>query len=100
MLDNMKTGATFTKVSNNETRLDYKGMKFLLVEQTRGVYSIGRAIQLYALDGFKRQHLKEMGWTKDDNHGGMRNSDAYYNDKEILPSQAEIFAIEYIDKLI
>ena len=93
-------GATFTKVSNNETRLDYKGMKFLLVEQTRGVYSIGRAIQLYALDGFKREHIKEIGWTRDDNALGMRSSDAYYKEKEIVPMQAELFAIEYIDKLI
>jgi hypothetical protein len=93
-------GATFTKVSDNETRIDYKDKKFLLVEQPRGVYSIGRAIQLYTLDGFKREHLKEMGWTRDDNHGGMRTSDAYYKEKEILPMQAELFAIEYIDKLI
>ena len=93
-------GATFTKVSNNETRLDYRGMKFLLVEQTRGVYSIGRAIQLYALDGFKREHIKEIGWTRDDNALGMRSSDAYYKEKEIVPMQAELFAIEYIDKLI
>ena len=93
-------GATFTKVCSNETRIDYRGMKFLLVEQYRGSGGMGRAIQLYALDGFKRQHLKEMGWTKDDNHGGMYSSDAYYKEKEILPMQAELFAIEYIDKLI
>mgnify|MGYP003330611102 FL=1 len=93
-------GATFTKVCSNETRIDYRGMKFLLVEQDRGSGGMGRAIQLYALDGFKREHIKEIGWTRDDNAVGMRSSDAYYKEKEILPMQAELFAIEYIDKLI
>lgn len=60
----------FTVISQNEIRLDYKDLKFMLVEQKRGVYSIGRAVQLYQMDGFQKTHIKELGWTKTDNHDG------------------------------
>jgi hypothetical protein len=68
--------AKFTKVSENETRLDYKGNKFMLVEQDRGVYSSGRAIQLYLMKGFDKQHIKELGWTKSDGYFRPGDSDS------------------------
>jgi len=71
-------GATFTKVCSNETRIDYRGMKFLLVEQARGFGGIGRAIQLYALDGFKREHIKEIGWTRDEVRMHITKRKRYY----------------------
>ena len=67
----------FTKIDESETRLDYKGHKFLIVEQDRGVYSMGRAIQLYRMQDFEKIHVKELGWTKTDNHGGPDKSNAY-----------------------
>lgn len=66
--------AKFTKVSENETRLDYKGSKFMLVEQDRGVYSGGRAIQLYLMEGFTKKHLKEIGWTKSDGSSSRKDA--------------------------
>ena len=64
-----KEAPKFTQVSPSEVRVDYRGIKFLLVEQDRGIYGKGRAIQLYQLDGLIKTHIKEIGWTKSDNNG-------------------------------
>ena len=70
-----KAKVKFTSVSPNETKMEYKEQKFMLVEQNRGVYSSGRAIQLYLMDGFEKKHLKEIGWTKSDGScSGMKDA--------------------------
>ncbi len=91
--------ATFTRIDSTETRLDYKGIKFLLKENSRGVYGIGSAVQLYQMDGLKKEHIKEIGWTKSDNHGGQSKSGAY------LPGivtfdDCKKAAVKYIDSMI
>ena len=86
--------AKFTKVSENETRLDYKGSKFMLVEQNRGVYSGGRAIQLYLMEGFTKKHLKEIGWTKSD--GSSSREDACISHITTL-EECKKASLKYID---
>jgi hypothetical protein len=95
----MATKPKFTTVSSNEVRLDYKGNKFMLVEQNRGVYGIGRAIQLYLMEGFEKKHIKEIGWTKGDNHGGEFKDDSFL--KGIVTGEdCKKAAIKYIDIIL
>ena len=90
--------AKFTTISSNETRLDYKGNKFMLIEQNRGVYGMGRAIQLYLMKGFEKEHLKEIGWTKSDGScSGMK--DACITRLTTL-EECKKAAIKYIDALL
>jgi len=91
---------TFTKISNNEIKFEYNGYKFLLVEQDRGVYSAGRAVQLYQLDGLDRKHIKEMAWTKNDNYGGMEESDAHYKSRLTTLDGCKSIAQDYLEKLL
>ena len=92
---------TFTKISQNETRIDYKGNKFMLVEQDRGVYGMGRAIQLYLMKGFEKEHIKEIGWTKGD---GFNTSNSDMKDACITRlttlDECKKAAIKYIDAII
>lgn len=90
----------FTKVSENEIKFEYKGYRFLLIESDRGVYGIGKAVQLYQLDALKKEHIKEIAWTKDDNHGGMKKSDAYDNTKLRTAKECESLALSYLYKLL
>ena len=93
-----KEVAKFTQISTNETRIDYKENKFMLVEQNRGVYSAGRAIQLYLMEGFEKKHLKEIGWTKSD--GYCKDiKDACITSLTNL-SECKVAAIKYIDSII
>lgn len=66
----------FTQISPNEHLFTHKKEKYLLVEKSRGVYGLGSSVQLYHLNGINRTHVKEIGWTKSDNHGcsGMSSS--------------------------
>ena len=90
--------AKFTTISPNETRIDYKGHKFLLIEQNRGFYGAGRAVQLYLLEGFEKKHLKEIGWTKSDGScKGMQ--DACINRITDLP-KCKTESLKYIDSII
>ena len=90
--------AKFTTISSNETRLDYKGNKFMLVEQNRGTYGAGRAIQLYLMKGFDKQHIKELGWTKSDGScSGIK--DACITRLTTL-DECKKAAIKYIDALL
>jgi hypothetical protein len=96
----------FTQVSSNEIKLelthDYLTQcdrSFILVEQNRGVYSIGRAVQLYQLDGLKKEHIKELAWTKDDNHGGMRDSDAHHKGITTLDGCKSV-ALDYLERIL
>lgn len=94
-----KEAPKFTQVSPSEVRVDYRGIKFLLVEQDRGIYGKGRAIQLYQLDGLIKTHIKEIGWTKSDNNGcgGMERACVTHL---TTWSECKAAAIKYIDSLL
>jgi hypothetical protein len=88
----------WTDLSPNELRLDYKGNKFMLIEQKRGVYGGGKAIQLYLMKGFEKEHIKEIGWTQSDGYcKGIE--DACINELTNM-SFCKNAAIEYINKLL
>lgn len=65
----------FKQITANEVKLTLKGDNYLLVEQDRGVYGAGRAIQLYKLNGVEKVHLVELGWVQKDNYGGENKKD-------------------------
>ena len=97
----------FTEVSANEIKLEIFGpprnYKFLIIEQNAGVYSIGRAVHLYCLDDsihLKKTHIKELAWTKSDNHGGMGNSDAHFKSEITTLAGCRSVAIDYLEKLL
>jgi len=96
----MTTDVQFTQVSHNEIKFEFKGYKFLLVENNRGVFGSGRAVQLYQLEGLKKEHIKEIAWTKSDNHGGFHKSDAYDNTKLHTMGSCQKLAIEYLNKVL
>ena len=89
----------FTQIAPNEVRIDYKGNKFMLIEQNRGVYGMGKAIQLYHLEGFEKKHLKEVGWTKSDNHNCKGMNDALISTFTNM-DECKKAAIKYINQLI
>ncbi len=93
------TKPVFTQVAPNEVKFVYKGITFMLVENRRGVYSLGSAIQLYQMNGMERTHIKEVGWTKSDNHSC---SDM---EKALIPTftnmeACKVAAIKYIDQVM
>ena len=90
----------FTQISHNEIKFKYKNYNFLLVEQDRGVWGAGKAVQLYQLDGVKKEHVKELAWTQTDNNGGMEKSDAYYNSRYTTLDGCRSLAIDYLQKLL
>jgi len=89
----------FTRISGNEIKFKYKDYNFLLIEQSRGVYSMGKAVQLYQLDGLEKKHIKEMAWTLSDNHRGMEESEAYYRGFTSLDG-CKALALDYLQKLL
>lgn len=90
----------FTQVSDNEIKFKYKDFNFLLVEQKRGVYGAGRGVQLYQLDGLKKEHVKELAWTQTDNNRGMEESDAYYKERYTTLDGCKALALDYLKKLL
>lgn len=90
----------FKQISNNEVTFEYKGRKFLLQENDRGVYGMGRAVQLYLVQDFDKKHIKEMGWTKSDGgYGSYKKSDAYIGGITTMQEiQKEV--TNYIDEFI
>jgi len=93
-----KEKAKFTTVSPNETKIEYKGNKFLLRESSRGVYGSGSSIGLLLLEGFQTKYLKEIGWTKGDNHGSTGKEKACITHITDL-SECKVAAVKYIDSL-
>jgi hypothetical protein len=89
----------FTQISENEIKFKYKDYNFLLIEQSRGVYSIGKAVQLYQLDGLDRKHIKEMAWKETDNHRSMEKSEAYAKYFTTLDG-CKALALDYLEKLL
>lgn len=86
----------FTKVAPNEVKIEYKGNKFVLIEDKRGVYGLGRAIQLYQLKDFDKTHLKEVGWTSSDNHSCSGKENALITTMTNM-EECKVAAIKYID---
>ena len=91
------TQPKFTTVDSSETRLDYKSYKFLLKEQSRGFYGAGKAIQLFQLDGLKKTHIKEIGWTKSDGTGPRGEA---FLDGIVTLEDCKKAAVKYIDSII
>ena len=56
------------RIDASTVKIATKTESFLLIEQSRGVYGSGKAIQLYHLNGIKQEHVKEIGWTRDDGY--------------------------------
>jgi hypothetical protein len=91
----------FVQVSTNEIKFNFKEYSFMLVEQNRGVYSMGRAVQLYQLDGLKKEHVKEIAWTKDDGgYGGRLKSDAYFKEHCVSMEACKNLATQYLFKAL
>lgn len=95
----MSEKAKFTDLGPDEVRMDYLGKKFLLVQRKRGALGIGLAVQLYELDGLDRKHVKEIGWTKSDNHGNGDYRDSYLK-RVATMTECKAAAVEYIDVLL
>jgi hypothetical protein len=91
------TQPKFTTVDSSETRLDYKSYKFLLKEQSRGFYGAGKAIQLFQLDGLKKTHIKEIGWTKSDGTGPRGEA---FLDGIVTLEDCKQASVKYIDSII
>ena len=89
----------FNKVSPNEFVFEYKGNKFMLVENDRGVFGIGKAIQLYQLNGLLKTHIKEVGWTKSDNHNCSGKDKALITEFTNI-EECKFAAVKYIDDLL
>jgi hypothetical protein len=60
----------FKQIGQNEFKFSFAKTKFILAEKSVGVYGLGTCVSLYQLNGFKKEFLKCIGWTKSDNHGG------------------------------
>ena len=69
----------FTQIALNEVMFDLKNTRFILAEKKQGVYSIGRAILLYQMDGTKKTFVKRVGWTQSDNHNSQFDNDSILN---------------------
>jgi hypothetical protein len=89
----------FTQVAPNEVKFVYKGITFMLVENSRGVLSIGSAIQLYQMNGMERTHIKEVGWTKSDNHSSRDMANALITTFTNM-EECKVAAVKYIDQVL
>lgn len=90
----------FITISDNEIKFKHKDYTFLLVEQKRGVYGAGKAVQLYQLEGIKKEHVKELAWTQSDNNRGMEKSEAYYKSRLTTLDGCKSIAEDYLSKLL
>lgn len=87
----------FIQVDRTEIRFDYKGKKFLLKENKRGVYSAGTAVQLYELQGVTKTHVKEIGWTSTDNYGPDKTA---YLPGIVTMEECKKGAVQYVDSIM
>jgi len=94
-----KKKIVFEKISPNEVKFTINNQKLLLIEKDRGVYGSGRAISLYSLDGLQKNHIKEIGWTKSDNHRGELGNDSVLQGIHSWTKIQEA-AVEYVEKLL
>ena len=88
----------FTQVAPNEVKFVYKGITFMLVENSRGVLSMGSAIQLYQMNGMERTHIKEVGWTKSD--GSCKDMEHALINTFTNMEECKVAAVKYIDQVM
>jgi hypothetical protein len=89
----------FESISPNEIKFEHQGHKFLLIEKDRGVYGMGRAVGLHKLDGLTKTYLKEIAWTRKDNHGGENNKDSVLSGIQTMDA-IKVAAVKYVDSLL
>lgn len=88
----------FKQISRTEVRFDYRDLKFILKENNRGVYGLGSAVQLYQLNGLESKHIKEIGWTRTDNHSGPAKS--AFLQGIVTIEDCKLAATKYIDSIL
>lgn len=88
----------FTQISPNEFKFTYEGEKYLLREQSVGVYGLGRCVSLYQLNGIDKKYVKCIGWIKSDNHGGP--SHEVYLRGIVTLEECKTNAIKYLKDLL
>jgi hypothetical protein len=97
----MKKDTTrFITISNTEIKIEHRKITFLLVEGDVGVYSMGRCMRLYQMDGLKKTFIRCIGWTKPD--GGY---ETYKKNEAYLPGlvtkeACKQGAIRYINSIL
>ena len=92
--------AKFEMISPREWKFVYQDKKYLLIEKDRGVYSIGKAIGLYSLEGTAKTYIKEICWTKSDNHDGFEKSNCLMETMNPSFPQIKQATLQYLDKLL
>lgn len=95
--------AKYTQICGNEYKLQYSSKfgittTFLLIEQRQGKNGYGKVMALYYLDGFKREFIKNIGWTKTDDDMPKRDIDFYLQDIVSIQDCLK-GAVEYLSKL-
>lgn len=88
----------FISIAPNQIKFEYKGYKFMLEEKSQGVYSIGKSILLYQLDGLDKKYIKCVGNTRSDNHGGPKNDPILRG--IVTVEDCKPAALKYIDDLL
>lgn len=92
-----KEKPVFTQLSVDEVKINYRGMKFLLIEGDRGFYGAGRAIHLYKLeDNLDKKLMVEVGWTQTDNSHSPSGLINHFTNWD----ECKIASIKYIDNLL
>ena len=91
------TNVTFTQVSNNETKFEFKGYNFILRTQDRGFFGAGRSVSLYQLEGIKKTFVVSVGWLILDSQPSFRDDliKGVTNMNEIKK-----VTIDYLEKLL
>jgi hypothetical protein len=96
-----KTKPKFTTVSGMETKVDYRGHKFILKEGAAGVYGMGKCMYLYELNGLNRKLLQTIGWTQVDGGYGTHGKGESFLGKGIFTvEQCKVGAIKFIDSML
>lgn len=94
-----KAKPVFTQISPNEVKIKYREQVFILEESNRGTWGLGRAIGLKQLVGLEKKYIKEVGWTKSDNHGNGGMKEALITNLTNMEA-CKVAAIKYIDLLL
>jgi hypothetical protein len=94
-----KKKIVFEKISPNEVKFTFNNQKFLLIEKSRGVLGIGKSVNLFSLDGLQTNRIKEIGWTKSDNHRGELGNDSVLQGIQTWEKIQEA-AVGYLEKLL
>jgi len=89
----------FIEIDRHEWMFKFKGNKYLLRESPRGVYGIDKSVILFRLDGFIFTMIKEIGWTKSDNHS-CSYFDISYLKGIVTIDECKAKAIEYLEKIL